>query len=218
MNASKKKIFLNICSLLGILGPCMFLIIITLLDYLWKEYDGFYIVFSGLGAEKAPYAIYMNLLGFGFLGTSIIFLGMGLFKSIKRHVLVSIGSFLFISSGILIMLLIFFPLDAGLAYLTISAQLHRVLTYTASFLMPIGIIFLIYPLKSDENWKFAWLYFPTELLIYLMIIIPIDIILKDVVAIGLFQRISMGVILIWMILMSIHLYYLVRREKLFLIK
>ena len=194
----------------------MFSVVITILDFLWPEYTGFIYVFSALGAEDAPHAIYMNILGFGFLGTSIIFLGIGLLKSIKEHTLVKIGISLFIFSGILIFLLIFFPLDAGLAHLTISAQLHRILTYMASFLMPTAIIFLMYPLKLDEKWKHSWLYFPIELIIYLMIMIPININLKDVVAIGLFQRISMAVILIWMLMMSIHLHYLIWKGKLFI--
>ena len=215
MKGSQKKLFLKICSIFGTISPCIFLTLITVLDYLWIDYDGFYIVFSALGAENAPYAIYMNIFGFGFLGTSIFFLGIGLFSSIKRHLLVSIAILLFIISGILIMLLSLFPLDPGYFYMTISAQLHRVLTYIASIFIPIAIILLIYPLKLDEKWKHAWLYFPAELVLFLIIVIPLAIILRDRGAVGLFQRISMSVILIWMMLMSIHLYYLIKKENLF---
>jgi len=213
MNDSQNVSFIKICSIFGMLGPCIFLIVITILDYLWSEYDGFYSVFSALGAENSPYAIYMNIFGFGIFGTSIIFLGFGLFKSIKKHVLVSIGIFLFISSGILIILLIFFPCDPGCLHATISGQLHKIFTYTASVFMPISFIILIYPLKLDKKWNLAWLYFPIELIIFLIVTIPLAIILTDRGAVGLFQRISMCVILIWMIIMSIQLFIIGSKEN-----
>lgn len=206
MIESQKAVLLKIFSIFGMLGPCVFFFVIILLGYLWPGYNSLVFVLSTLGAVYAPHAIIMNVFGFEFLSICMVLFSIALYISIKKHILTSIGVILLFSSGLIFFILSIIPCDPGCLHLTLSAQLHRIISYIANFTLPMGIVVLTYPLKIDKKWGNAWLYFYLELITFLTIALPIALIPGGLMLAGLFQRLGMGLILFWMFIISIKIF------------
>ena len=195
-------------AIFGIVGPVINAIVFTILGFLYPGYNPFSQFISELATSEAPHNIVMNIFGFIVFGLYLIFFGLGLYLSVKKHILISISMILFIISGICILTLSVFPCDVGCNNLTFTGIGHNILIKFPSIAMPTAIILSLYPLWRDNNWKKYWWLFFLLVGIFLVIYSPISIFIDMALVNGLIQRLGLSVPLIWVFLMSIRIYHL----------
>jgi hypothetical membrane protein len=187
------------------MGPILILLFVIILGYLQQDYDHIRDFISELGAIGAPYAIYMNYLGFTFLGISIIFFGLTTYYKLNFNFndkLTTIGIILIFVSGLSFFLIAFFPCDANCINKSIIGIIHSNLSDIAQFSMIISILFIYINIKNKSSWKY---FDDFSLISFFMGIIFALIYNLNIIENydGLLQRISFGIPLIWIFIMSI---------------
>lgn len=199
-------------ALFGILGPVINTIVFAVLGSIYPGYSPISQFISELATSEAPHNIIMNVLGFNVFGLYLIFFGLGLYLSVKKHILTTISMALFIASGICIFALSAFPCDMGCKSLTFTGIGHNLLIIFPSVAMPTAILLLLYPIWKDHNWRnYRWLFF-LQIGIFLIIFSPIAIFIDLSLVSGLVQRLGLAVPLSWVFIMSIKLYRLAGKD------
>ena len=74
----------KLLALCGIAGPIIFALVVLILASLTPGYSHVADYMSELGATGAPYALFMNTLGFFLLGIMMIAFALGLHHGIKE--------------------------------------------------------------------------------------------------------------------------------------
>jgi hypothetical membrane protein len=199
----------KVSAIFGIAGPIVNVIVFTILGFLYPGYNPVSQFISELATPEAPHNIFMNIFGFVIFGLYLIFFGIGLYLSVKRHFLISISMILFIISGIFILTLSFFPCDLGCRDVTFLGIGHNVLIKFPSITMPAAIILSLYPLWKDSNWKNYWWIFLVLIGVFLVIYLILSLTTNLYLINGLIQRLGLFVPIAWVFLMSIRLYRLI---------
>ncbi|MFX0141275.1 MAG: DUF998 domain-containing protein [Candidatus Hodarchaeota archaeon] len=166
-------------AIFGIVGPVINAMVFTILGYVYPGYNPISQFISELATPEAPHNTIMNILGFVVFGFYLIFFGIGLYLSVKKHILTTICMILFILSGICIFALSMFPCDVGCRNETFTGIGHNLLILFPTYAMPIAMILSVYP-------------------------VFIDLTLVN----GLVQRLGLSVPLSWIFIMSIKIYRL----------
>ena len=199
-------------AIFGILGPVINLIVFSVLGFVYPGYNPISQFISELATSEAPHNIIMNIFGFNVFGLYLIFFGLGLYLSVKKHVLTTISMTLFIASGICIFALSAFPCDMGCKSLTFTGIGHNLLIIFPSGAIPTAILLSLYPIWKDHNWRNYWWFFFLQLGIFLIIFSPMAIFIDLSIVSGLIQRLGLAVPLSWVFIMSIKLYRLAGKD------
>lgn len=195
-------------AIFGILGPVINAIVFTVLGSIYPGYNPLSQFISELATSEAPHNTIMNIFGFIVFGLYLIFFGIGLYLSVKKHILTTICMILFILSGICILTLSMFPCDVGCRNETFTGIGHNLLIQFPTYAMPIAMILSVYPVWKDHNWrKYCWIFF-LQAGIFLVIYSPIAIFIDLSLVNGLIQRLGLSVPLSWIFIMSIKIYRL----------
>jgi hypothetical membrane protein len=198
----------KVTALFGILGPVVNFSVFIILGLIYPGYNPISQFISELATSEAPHNVIMNVFGFDLFGIYMVLFGIGIYYSVKRHILTTISMALFIFSGIILFMLSMFPCDPGCKSITILGFGHNLLIKFPSIAIPTAIVLLIYPLWMDHNWKnYSWLFF-VQIGIFLIIYSPIAIILNSVPIDGLVQRLGLGVPISYIFIMSTKIYRL----------
>lgn len=197
-----KKIH-KILALSGIIGPLLFVLNIFVIGFFHPNYNHITQYMSELGAINAPYAIIINS-GFVFGGLLIIFFSYIIFLEFnqKQTIFSIIGSILIFISGLSFLLIGFFPCDPNCVNVSTIGIIHAYLSDSAELSLIISPIFLIKKFKEIKIWNSVFLYSILSIIfgIIFFIVYKSNIYLNHV---GLFQRISFGIPLIWLIIIGI---------------
>ena len=202
MNKKIQKIF----ALSGIIGPILFVLNIFVIGFFHPNYNHITQYMSELGAINAPYAMIINL-GFVFGGLLIIFFSYILFLEFnqKQTIFSTIGSILIFISGLSFLLIGFFPCDPDCINVSTIGIIHAYLSDSAELSLIIAPVFLIKKFKEIKIWNSVYLYSILSIIFGLIFfIIYKSNIYEDHV--GLFQRISFGIPLLWLIIIGIKEY------------
>jgi hypothetical membrane protein len=197
-----KKIH-KILALSGIIGPLLFVLNIFIIGFFHPNYNHITQYMSELGAINAPYAIIINS-GFVFGGMLIIFFSYIIFLEFnqKQTIFSIIGSILIFISGLSFLLIGFFPCDPNCVNVSTIGIIHAYLSDSAELSLIIAPIFLIKKFKEIKIWNSVFLYSILSIIfgIIFFIVYKSNIYLNHV---GLFQRISFGIPLLWLIIIGI---------------
>ena len=207
-----KNKFQKIYSLSGITGPILITLIMIILAFYHENYNHLSQYISELGAQNAPNAYVMNI-GFLILGILLILFAIGLYNNLidkNSKFSIKIGSLLIIISGISFILLCFFPCDPDCINTSLIGIIHGYLANFAQFSLIFSPLFLYQIFKNDSRWNNYWI---LSLIIFIFslifaLIYKINIFEENI---GLLQRISFGLPLIWIEIIALKLYRLSKK-------
>jgi len=161
---------------------------------------------SELGAVDAPYAMITNTLGFPLLGLFMIAFAIGLDHGIERNKASLVGPALIVLSGVSLIMTGIFRCDSGCVDVTWVGTTHSIFATIAAISFSIAPIFIAIRQWADIRWKryttFSWVIAIITLL--LSMLYSLDIFELQL---GLLQRLSMGLPLVWMEVVSIKLLF-----------
>jgi len=188
----------------GILGPVFYFIVIAVVGYLHPNYSHMSQSMSELGSIGASYAVIINTLGFPLLGLFMIAFSIGIDRGIERNRASKVGPALVTLSGLALIMTGIFRCDPGCIDVTWVGTTHSVFATIAAVSFSIAPIFVAVRQWSDSRWRrytlFSWLV--AIITLSLSMFYSLDIFESYV---GLLQRISMGLPLLWMEIISIRL-------------
>ena len=198
-NATTRK-FLALC---GLVGPVIYAFVVAVLGGLYPGYSHLTQAMSELGAAGAPHSLIMNMAGLGLLGAMILAFAAGLHQSIRQHSGTTVGAVLIGASGLSLVMTAIFPCDTG-GETTTSGMVHGAFAVVGVVCMIVGMLIISLVLAEDSHWqRYAIFTVATALLASaLAVLYGFDVIVTWK---GALQRISMGVALLWVEVMSFKL-------------
>jgi len=190
----------------GIIGPILLTIFLIILGFLQPGYNHITQYISELGAVNAPYANIINTALF-IIGILIVFFSFSLYLELNDKKIKSIilGSFLVFISGLSFLLIAFFPCDPDCINFSTVGIIHGYLANTAQFPLIIAPYFFISNFKREKKWHSIYYY---SIVTIILGIISFAVYKSYVFEeyIGLLQRISFGIPLLWVEIIAIKIF------------
>lgn len=202
-----KKIY----PLLGILGPIIYIAAVFLGGALRNDYSPFYNAISELSMAGVPNKILMDVL-FGIYNVFIVIFGIGAYldSTADKSRKFKSAAIMLAVLGILGLLVLVFTQDPRGTPATLGGTLHIVLSGISSALTIIAIVLIGLSLKSYKEFnKFYWYSYASAVLIFTFGGITASAIASNGAYGGLFERITIFLFMIWLIIFS---YILLRRN------
>lgn len=191
----------------GIIGPIFFTFILLILGHLQGNYNHIEQYMSELGAIDAPNTIIMNIAGFALLGLFIILFAIGFNNliNLKNNLIIGkIGIMLIISSGVAFIMVGIFPCDPMCVNISLVGIIHGRFAFIALYTLVFAPFFIFYYLREVQQWK--------NLSIFSLIIGVLSLLSSSIYNLnifenltGLLQRLSYGIPLLWIVLISIRI-------------
>lgn len=204
MQPGKRSNILDLTAICGIVGPIFYAIVIAIIGYLQPDYSHISQSMSELGASDMPYALIINTLGFPLLGILMIAFAIGIDCGISSNKVSRVGPALIALSGASLIMTGIFPCDPRCIDVTWVGVTHSVFATVAAISYAIAPIFVAIRQWSDSRWRsyttFSWI--TASITLLLSMLYSLDIFESQD---GLFQRLSMGLPLMWMEITSIKL-------------
>lgn len=197
--------FLKFLAFCGIIGPVTYAIVLFTLGFIQPDYNCITQSMSELGAAGAPYALIMNTIGFPLLGILIIAFALGLQRGINGSL--KIGPVLIALSGLSLVMTGIFPCDPGCVDVTLRGLTHSIFATIAAFSMIFAPLFLLPRLKKDDRWQ-GYVTYSIISVIAATLVSAIYGFMAFEQLTGVLQRISMGIMLLWVEVMAIRLFYI----------
>lgn len=196
-------ISLRLLALSGVVGPLIYASVVAVLGRLYLGYSHLSQTMSELGATNAPHALIMNLAGLGLLGVMTMAFAAGLRQGIGHGGSATFGTVLIAASGASLVMTAVFPCDTG-GQITTAGQVHGAFAIMGAVCMVIGMLIISLALPRDSRWQ---RYAVFSVLIALLASLLGGLHGFDVIEgwKGALQRLSMGVGLLWMVVMSFKL-------------
>lgn len=189
---------------LRFIGPIFYALIISILAIIEPNYNPVTQSMSELGAIDAQYAILTNIFGYPLLGLFLICFVIGMHYQLPSGRAPLLSPILNILSGVSLILTGVFRCDPGCVDLTINGNLHSLFASLAELFMIIVPIAIIPRIYKEQDWcNYIWIGWAIMLLtstLSLLYIFPFSENLTR-----LLQRLSMGVPLFWVVVLSIKL-------------
>jgi len=202
MNKKIKK-YLAIC---GIIAPLLFTILLIIIGNFHPNYNHITQYMSELGAVNAPYANIKNT-GFSIIGILIMFFSFGMYVELndKKTKAVILGSCLVFISGLSFLLIGFFPCDPNCINFTTIGVIHGYLANTAQLPLIIAPCFLLRNFKRNKKWYNIYYYsIATIVLGIIFFAVYKSYIFEGYI--GLLQRISFGIPILWVGIIAIKIF------------
>lgn len=201
---NERSTALMLTAICGILGPVFYFIVIAVIGSLHPNYSHISQSMSELGSVGAPYAVIINTLGFPLLGLFLIVFSIGIDRGIERNRASKIGPALVTLSGLALIMTGIFRCDPGCIDVTWVGDTHSIFAKTAAISFSIAPMFIALRQWADGRWRrytlFSWLVAIITLLLSMLYSLN-----TSELYVGLFQRISMALPLVWIEIMSIKL-------------
>lgn len=194
-----KKIY----PLIGILGPVIYILAVFIGGALRHDYSPFYNAISELSMANAPNKLLMDIL-FGIYNIFILILGVGAFidhdfKSKKFNA----AAIMLAIIGVLGLMVLIFTQDPRGAPATLYGTLHIALSGVTAALTIIAVLIVGISFKEYVNMKkFTYYSYATALLIFLSGGAGAAAIANNSAFGGLFERITIFLFMIWVIVFS----------------
>jgi hypothetical membrane protein len=201
----KSQTYLAIC---GIIAPLLFTIQLIIIGFYHPSYNHITQYMSELGAINAPYASIKNT-GLSIVGILMMLFSYSLYKEIddKKKIIKIVGPTLVAISGLSFFLIGFFPCDPDCINTSTTGIIHGYLANTAQFPLMIAPLLLYSIFKRDKKWNNILYYSIITSVFGIVFFIIYKSYFFDLY-IGLFQRISFGIPILWIEIIAIKIYRL----------
>jgi hypothetical membrane protein len=183
----------RLLAICGIVGPIFYTVVVFTLGLLQQGYNHVTQLMSELGAVSAPYALIMNTAGFALLGLLIIAFAFGLDRGISNGKGSKIGPALVAVSGAALVMMGIFPHPI---------TLHIIFAMIFTFAMILAQLAIYSRLRRDSQWQGYQYYSLATAIVAISAVCGFSVLEQWM---GALQRVSMGVLLLWMEVMSIKL-------------
>jgi len=191
-------------------GPVGYLVLVTVLGLLWDGYDPIRDTQSELGALDSPYRQVMNLAGFMGLGVSILAFAAAYYLLLASSWAKVLATGLLAIAGLGMVVVGFFPCDAGCVDVTATGRLHSIFSMPGAIGLPAAAMVSVLVFRRDGRLGTAWQL--VSFWLGLAALVSGPLIATELVGgvNGLVQRAAMWTPLVWMVAVSIRLYRLAR--------
>lgn len=202
----------KIVSDLTIIFPIYFLLFVALLEMFFPGYKTPTEYISVLGAASSPVKILMNIFGFLFFGITLLVFASDLQQKLKNIRPARTGLWLIRASALLIILLGIFPADRLNTLPTSAGFAHKIISLSLFFLLPIGIALCAQAFKDDGDWGKFWTWLSWIAAGASVFATALLILNNNSDTVGLIERLGVGVVLLWLFLVSFNI-FLLRKTK-----
>lgn len=193
---------LSVLAFCGIIGPIIYAIVLIILGLLRPGYSHITQSMSELGEVGGPNAFIMNTIGFPLLGLLLVAFAFGLHRGISEGKGSILGPSLVVLSGVGLVGSGIFPCDQGCVDVTIISKIHSISATIAAFAMIFAAFAISYRVRNDHLWEDYHLY---SLLTGVVTAIVASAYMVFEPWLGVFQRLSMGLSLLWIAVIAIQL-------------
>lgn len=189
----------------GVAGPILFTVIVVTCGALRPEYSHLSQFISELGEIGGPNAGLMNYAGFMVPGALILVSGLGLVGPLPRSGLTIAGAFLVALFGAGVFAAGVFSCDPGCLPENPSREgfLHNLVSLIAFVAMIAGVALLGFQFRRMPGWPGFALYSFLTAAAAAALLLVMMIVTAAMPIIGLVQRVFLGVLFLWLILVSI---------------
>jgi len=194
-----KKIY----PLVGIIGPIIYILTVFIGGALRHDYSPLYNAISELSMANAPNKLLMDI-SFGLYNIFILIFGVGAFlDSDFKSKKFNLAAFMLVVIGILGLLVLIFTQDPRGSPATFYGTLHIALSGVTALLTIISVILVGLSFKDyvGQN-NFTWYSYATAILIFLSGGAGAASIANNSLIGGLFERITIFLFMIWVIVFS----------------
>jgi hypothetical protein len=202
----------RILTLVGIVGPIYYIGFVTLLGLLWAGYDPIRQTQSELGAVGAPHGLLMNVAGFMALGIVILAFAAAYHLVLRPGPWKLAATVLMAVAGAGMIVVGFFPCDAGCVDVTRTSELHSTFSMPGAIGLPAAALLSSLAFRDDGRLGPAWQV--ASFLLGLAALASGPIIAADILPdqLGLLQRAAMWTPVLWMSAVTVRLSALARAE------
>ncbi len=189
-------------ALLGVAGPVFYIVLTTVLGLLWEGYDPVRDTQSELGAVDSPYRMLMNVAGFMVLGLCILAFAAAYSLLLRGAWVKWAAVALLVVAGTGMVVVGFFPCDAGCVDVTTTGRLHGAFSAPGAIGLPVAAMLSAQVFRSDGTFgrTAQFVSFWVGLLTLMSGPIVAAGLLENVL--GLLQRAGMWPPLVWMTVVS----------------
>jgi hypothetical membrane protein len=194
-----KKIY----PLFGIIGPVVYILAVFIGGALRHDYSALYNSISELSMANAPNKLLMDVL-FGIYNLFIIIFGLGAYLDTKiDSKKFNAAAIMLVVIGILGLMVLVFTQDPRGATATLNGTLHIILSGITAALTIITVLLVGLSFKEFVNMKiFSWYSYLTGIFIFISGGAGAASIANNSPIGGLFERITIFLFMIWVIILS----------------
>ena len=189
-------------------GPIAYVGLVTAMGMSWEGYEWVRDTQSELGAVDSPYKMLMNVAGFMGLGVSMLAFAGGYLLVLRRGWAKATATCLIAVAGIGMIVVGFFPCDAGCVDLTTTGRLHGLFSMPGAIGLPVTAILSSLVFRIDGRLGTGWQVLSFWLGLLTLASGPIVQAGLFASELGLIQRAGMWSSLAWMVAVSVKLYSL----------
>jgi hypothetical protein len=203
----------RILALAGIAGPIYYVGFVTVLGMLWPGYDPIGQTQSELGAVDAPHGLLMNVGGFMALGLVILAFAAAFLLVLRPSPWKLVATVLMAVAGAGMIVVGFFPCDAGCVDVTRTSELHSTFSMPGAIGLPAAAMLSSLAFRDDGRFGPAWQ--AASFLLGLGALASGPIIAADLLPdqLGLLQRAAMWTPVLWMSAVAVRLAALAQTER-----
>jgi len=193
-------------SIIGIIGPIFFIILLTVLGVLWQGYSPIIQFMSEIGAVGSPYSPIMQFGGFSLLGLVWIDFCILLILELKRTWISNVSIGLLLLGSVAMFLVGFFRCDVSCINITFSGKIHSMLAMISNIAFVFGMLVLHFQICKDERFSKGLVTVLLIMTIVSNILSPLIMLPQLKAVTGLVQRAGIFLPLIWTTIISYIIY------------
>jgi len=190
----------------GIVAPFLSAVVAAGVGYLQPGYDFTEQRLSELGASGAPYAGLFNVMGLMAPGVLVAVFSLGLYSEFSSDRVARIGSGLLAVCGACLFMAGIFPCDVEFAEPSVSGITHGVFAGIGTFAIIGAALAMWLGLKGDAAWRDHSRFSLGVVVVAVALYLPYQV-CPLTGWIGVFQRMLVLVLLVWIEVMSIKLLF-----------
>jgi len=146
----------RLLAVLAAFGPIAYIVLTIVLGLLWDGYDLIGDTQSELGAVDSPYATVMNVGGFMGLGVSILAFAGAYGMVLRGGWAKVLGLVLIVIAGVGMVVVGFFPCDAGCVDVTRTGRLHGLFSAPGAIGLPVAAMVSSLVFRLDGRFGTGW--------------------------------------------------------------
>ena len=198
----------RVLALIVAIGVVLYVALTFLLGWMWEGYDPIRDTQSELGAVDSPYRTWMNIGGFMGLGVVILCFAAAYHLLLRDGIAKTIATALVMVAGVGMIVVGFFPCDAGCVDVTRTGELHGLWSMPGAIGLPLAAMLSASVFRTDGRFGTRWQ--AASFWIGLLSLVSGPIVALGWIegVPGLLQRAGMWPSLFWMMAVSLRLVWL----------
>jgi hypothetical membrane protein len=143
-------------AIISAVGPLFYVALVVVLGLLWGGYDPIRQTQSELGAVDSPYGDLMNVAVFMGLGLTILAFAAAYHLLLNGSWAKTLATVLLVLGGLGMVVVGFFPCDAGCVDVTRTSELHSIFSMPGAIGLPAAAMFSSLAFRVDGRFSVAW--------------------------------------------------------------